>query len=111
MRFTVVTILPELIEPSLAAGVVGRAREAGVLGEPASADDKSFSAGLLEYPQYTRPPDLDGRGVPPVLTSGNHAAIAAWRRLQAMQRTALRRPDLWRRFRPTATAADRKALP
>ena len=73
----------------------------GVLGEPTSADDESHSAGLLEYPQYTRPAELDGKPVPPVLTSGNHAAIAAWRRQQAMQRTAARRPDLWRRFRPT----------
>src|SRR6185503_9017216 len=56
----------------------------GVLGEPTSADDESFSAGLLEYPQYTRP----AAGVPPVLSSGNRAAIAAWRRLEAMRRTA-----------------------
>ncbi|MGE0871220.1 MAG: tRNA (guanosine(37)-N1)-methyltransferase TrmD [Kofleriaceae bacterium] len=81
----------------------------GVLGEPASADDESHSAGLLEYPQYTRPPQLGEHGVPTVLTSGNHAAIAAWRRAQAMQRTATRRPDLWARFRPTAT--DRKLVP
>jgi len=73
----------------------------GVLGEPTSADDESFSAGLLEYPQYTRPPVLDGRPVPPVLQSGNHAAIASWRRQQAMERTAARRPDLWRAYRPT----------
>jgi tRNA (guanine37-N1)-methyltransferase len=81
----------------------------GVLGEPASADDESFSAGLLEYPQYTRPPELAGRAVPAVLTSGNHAAIAAWRRVQSMQRTAARRPDLWRRFR--ASRADDKLVP
>jgi tRNA (guanine37-N1)-methyltransferase len=77
----------------------------GVLGEPTSADDESHSAGLLEYPQYTRPAE----GVPPVLSSGNHALIAAWRREQAMRRTAARRPDLWRRFRPTK--ADAKAFP
>ncbi|HEY0253597.1 MAG TPA: tRNA (guanosine(37)-N1)-methyltransferase TrmD, partial [Kofleriaceae bacterium] len=75
----------------------------GVLGEPTSADDESFSAGLLEYPQYTRPPELATAGathaIPPVLTSGNHAAIASWRRTQAMQRTAARRPDLWKQFR------------
>jgi tRNA (guanine37-N1)-methyltransferase len=71
----------------------------GVLGEPTSADDESFSAGLLEYPQYTRPQELAGHGVPSVLQSGNHAAINAWRRQQAMQRTAARRPDLWRGFR------------
>jgi tRNA (guanine37-N1)-methyltransferase len=81
----------------------------GVLGEPTSADDESFSAGLLEYPQYTRPVELDGRAVPAVLTSGNHAAIAAWRRLQAMQRTAARRPDLWRAYRQTP--ADAKVFP
>jgi tRNA (guanine37-N1)-methyltransferase len=81
----------------------------GVLGEPTSADDESFSAGLLEYPQYTRPPELDGHVVPPILQSGNHAAIAAWRREQAMRRTAARRPDLWRRFQPTRE--DAKRLP
>jgi tRNA (guanine37-N1)-methyltransferase len=81
----------------------------GVLGEPTSADDESFSAGLLEYPQYTRPAELDGKGVPPMLTSGNHAAIAAWRHLLAMQRTAARRPDLWRRYR--MTESDAKAFP
>jgi tRNA (guanine37-N1)-methyltransferase len=76
----------------------------GVLGEPTSADDESFSAGLLEYPHYTRPP-----GAPAILSSGNHAAIAAWRRVQAMQRTAARRPDLWRAFRQSP--ADAKAFP
>jgi tRNA (guanine37-N1)-methyltransferase len=81
----------------------------GVLGEPTSADDESFSAGLLEYPQYTRPVELDSKGVPAVLAGGNHAAIAAWRRLQAMQRTATRRPDLWRRYR--ASKAETKAFP
>ena len=80
----------------------------GVLGEPTSADDESFSAGLLEYPQYTRPQELDGHAVPSVLQSGNHAAIAAWRRGQAMRRTAARRPDLWRHFR--AAKADAKLL-
>jgi tRNA (guanine37-N1)-methyltransferase len=85
----------------------------GVLGEATSVDDESHSAGLLEYPQYTRPlrlaaPDAE-RVVPAILTSGNHAAIAAWRRHQAIERTAQRRPDLFARFRPTA--ADRKALP
>ena len=80
----------------------------GVLGEPASAADESHAAGLLEYPQYTRPPELDGRAVPAILTSGNHAAIAAWRRRQAMERTARRRPDLWARFAPSA--ADAKLL-
>jgi tRNA (guanine37-N1)-methyltransferase len=116
----------------------------GVLGEASSVDDESHSAGLLEYPQYTRPlqlpaearsaagdagagdapaagaagdpggpatpPAVDpARDVPAILTSGNHAAIAAWRRRQAIDRTAQRRPDLFARFRPAA--ADRKVLP
>jgi len=80
----------------------------GVLGEATSVDDESFSAGLLEYPQYTRPLELEGKAVPPILTSGNHAAIAGWRRTQAMQRTAARRPDLWRAFQPSP--ADAKLL-
>ena len=91
----------------------------GVLGEASSVDDESHSAGLLEYPQYTRPLQLPDdaappepvarRDVPAILTSGNHAAIAAWRRRQALERTARRRPDLFARFRPTT--ADRKLLP
>jgi tRNA (guanine37-N1)-methyltransferase len=81
----------------------------GVLGEPDSAVDESFSHGLLEYPQYTRPAELDGRGIPPVLASGNHAAIAAWRREQSLRRTATRRPDLFRRHVPTK--ADNKLFP
>ncbi len=77
----------------------------GVLGEPASADDESFSAGLIEYPHYTRPAELEGLPIPSVpaaLLSGNHAAIAAWRRAQSIARTIARRPALWRRYRPTA---------
>ena len=81
----------------------------GTLGEPASAVDESHSEGLLEYPQYTRPPELAGLTVPAVLTSGNHAAIAAWRRQQALVRTQARRPDLWKQFRPSK--ADRKLVP
>jgi len=77
----------------------------GVLGEPASALDESHSAGVLEYPQYTRPPELDGRAVPAVLTSGNHAAIAAWRRAQALERTATR----WRAPPPTTSCSPRCA--
>ena len=67
----------------------------GVMGADASADEESFSAGLLEYPHYTRPADWQGRRVPDVLLSGNHAAIAAWRRTQAEDATRQRRPDLW----------------
>lgn len=66
----------------------------GVLGNEESAHDESFTAGLLEYPQYTRPPDFRGMSVPEVLLSGNHAAIARWRREQALLRTQRQRPDL-----------------
>jgi tRNA (guanine37-N1)-methyltransferase len=66
----------------------------GALGDDQSAVDESFSQGLLEYPHYTRPADFRGMKVPPVLLSGNHAAIEKWRREQALARTAQRRPDL-----------------
>ncbi len=66
----------------------------GALGDEDSAGDDSFSNGLLEYPQYTRPRVFRGQEVPDVLLSGNHAAIEAWRRKQAVERTAARRPDL-----------------
>ncbi len=69
-----------------------------VLGNEDSARDESFSDGLLEYPQYTRPADFRGWAVPEVLRSGDHAAVAAWRRSQALLRTALRRPDLIERL-------------
>jgi len=78
----------------------------GALGDDASSADESFSQGLLEYPQYTRPAEFRGWPVPPVLQSGNHAAIERWRRAQAVRKTALRRPDLWEQLRwarPTAT--------
>jgi tRNA (guanine37-N1)-methyltransferase len=66
----------------------------GALGDEQSVVDESFSRGLLEYPHYTRPADFRGMKVPPVLLSGNHAAIDKWRREQALARTAQRRPDL-----------------
>ena len=66
----------------------------GVLGSPLSSADDSFAEGLLEYPQYTRPADFQGMGVPEVLLSGNHGEIALWRRQQSLLRTARRRPDL-----------------
>ncbi len=69
-----------------------------VLGNEDSARDESFSDGLLEYPQYTRPADFRGWAVPEVLRSGDHAAVAAWRRSQALLRTARRRPDLIERL-------------
>jgi tRNA (guanine37-N1)-methyltransferase len=70
-----------------------------VLGNEDSALDESFSAGLLEYPQYTRPAAFRGWEVPAVLRSGDHAAVAAWRRLQSLVRTADRRPDLLEHLR------------
>ena len=66
----------------------------GVLGAPDGAEDESFADGLLEYPQYTRPSVFEGMEVPPILLSGNHAAIAKWRREQSLERTARLRPDL-----------------
>jgi len=66
----------------------------GVLGSEESALDESFSDGLLEYPQYTRPPEFRGLTVPPVLLSGNHREIDRWRRRQALRQTVQRRPDL-----------------
>lgn len=66
----------------------------GVLGCSDSTVDESFSAGRLEYPQYTRPPEWRGRAVPEVLLSGDHAQIARWRRKEALRRTQERRPDL-----------------
>ena len=66
----------------------------GAVGNAASTIDESFAGGLLEYPQYTRPPEFRGRVVPEVLRSGDHAAIARWRRERALEVTAARRPDL-----------------
>jgi tRNA (guanine37-N1)-methyltransferase len=66
----------------------------GVLGCDQSAEEDSFSESLLEYPQYTRPIDFRGQGVPEVLVSGNHEAIFQWRRKEALRRTVTRRPDL-----------------
>jgi tRNA (guanine37-N1)-methyltransferase len=66
----------------------------GVLGEAASTEEESFSDGLLEYPQYTRPRTFRGRAVPDVLIGGNHAEIAAWRRRASLDRTARQRPEL-----------------
>jgi tRNA (guanine37-N1)-methyltransferase len=69
----------------------------GTLGSPESAVDESFSDGLLDWPHYTRPPSVDGRDVPEVLASGDHAAIRRWRLQQALGRTWLRRPELLER--------------
>ena len=68
---------------------------AGVMGKEASAVEESFAEGLLEYPQYTRPPMFEGEPIPDVLVSGDHAKVAAWRRAEAERVTKERRPDLW----------------
>ncbi len=83
----------------------------GVLGNPVSAEQDSFSDGLLEGPAYTRPESWRGHAVPDVLRSGNHAAIARWRRDRALERTAARRPDLLAALPDGALdAADRRFL-
>jgi tRNA (guanine37-N1)-methyltransferase len=68
----------------------------GVLGKAASLAEESFSAGLLEYPQYTRPHVWEGREIPEILTSGKHAKVKTWRKKQAEELTRRRRPDLWK---------------
>ena len=86
----------------------------GVLGNAASAAEESFSEGLLEYPHYTRPRVWRGLAVPEVLLSGHHGRIAAWRHARAEERTATRRPDLWRAFttptEPEPAALDTQAV-
>jgi len=67
----------------------------GVMGKLSSGTDESFSDGLLEYPQYTRPQEFEGRTIPDVLVSGDHARVEAWRRAEAEALTLARRPDLW----------------
>jgi tRNA (guanine37-N1)-methyltransferase len=67
----------------------------GVMGKQASGTEESFSEGLLEYPQYTRPQEFEGRPIPEVLISGDHAKVAAWRLAQSEALTRARRPDLW----------------
>lgn len=70
----------------------------GVLGSAFSLAEESFETGLLEYPQYTRPKVFEGIEIPPVLVSGDHRKVAAWRREKAEELTRTRRPDLWKRF-------------
>jgi tRNA (guanine37-N1)-methyltransferase len=67
----------------------------GVMGKEASIAEESFAGGLLEYPQYTRPPFFEGKPIPEVLTSGDHAKVKAWRQAEAERLTRERRPDLW----------------
>ena len=92
----------------------------GVMGAEASSAEESFEQGLLEYPQYTRPQSFEGRDIPAVLTSGNHAEIARWRRAEAERLTKERRPDLWTlyeklslsgRRRPSSDLGPAKGLP
>ena len=71
----------------------------GVLGKDESSADESFSNGLLEYPQYTRPAEIDGMKVPEVLLSGDHAKIAEWRLGESLKLTAVRRPDLYKKYK------------
>ncbi|HXI07080.1 MAG: tRNA (guanosine(37)-N1)-methyltransferase TrmD [Bradyrhizobium sp.] len=67
----------------------------GVMGKEASGAEESFSEGLLEYPQYTRPQLFEGKSIPEILISGDHAKVAAWRRAESEALTRARRPDLW----------------
>jgi tRNA (guanine37-N1)-methyltransferase len=78
----------------------------GVMGKQASGEDESFSEGLLEYPQFTRPQEFEGRGIPEILISGDHAKVAAWRKAEAEVLTRARRPDLWA-ARPSQKATKR----
>ena len=80
----------------------------GVLGSAESPEEESFSDGLLEYPQYTRPREIDGRAVPDVLLSGDHAKISAWRRKESLRATARFRPDLLEKAE--LSPGDRKML-
>lgn len=80
----------------------------GVLGNEGSAATESFEEGLLEHPQYTRPPEFEGRAVPLILQEGNHARIARWRRWQALRLTRERRPELFARL--TLDKKDRALL-
>jgi tRNA (guanine37-N1)-methyltransferase len=80
----------------------------GVLGDEDGAHDDSFASGLLEYPHFTRPPDFEGRRVPEILLSGDHARIAAWRRRESLARTLRRRPDLLQRA--VLSAEDQRVL-
>ena len=76
----------------------------GVMGAASSGEEESFDEGLLEYPHYTRPVTWEGRTIPEVLRSGDHAKIAAWRRERAIEDTRLRRPDLIERHRGASQA-------
>ena len=81
----------------------------GVMGHAASGTEESFSDGLLEYPQYTRPQIFEGRPIPDTLISGDHGRVAAWRKAEAERLTQARRPDLWAAYR--ARPGLKKATP
>ena len=76
----------------------------GVMGKEASIAEESFAEGLLEYPQYTRPPVFEGKPIPEVLLSGDHGKIAQWRRAEAERLTRERRPDLWAAYEARKSA-------
>ncbi|MCC6775044.1 MAG: tRNA (guanosine(37)-N1)-methyltransferase TrmD [Hyphomicrobiales bacterium] len=80
----------------------------GVMGKEASAAEESFSRGLLEYPQYTRPQVWEGRSIPAVLTGGDHAKVATWRRAEAERLTRERRSDLWASYAARSSPAAKK---
>jgi tRNA (guanine37-N1)-methyltransferase len=80
----------------------------GVMGKENSAAEESFSEGLLEYPQYTRPAVFEGQPIPDILVSGDHAKVAEWRRAEAERLTRERRPDLWAAYQ---TRKDAKKAP
>jgi len=71
----------------------------GVMGKEASGAEESFSDGLLEYPQYTRPAVFEGAPIPEILTGGDHAKVKAWRQAEAEKLTQNRRPDLWEAYK------------
>jgi tRNA (guanine37-N1)-methyltransferase len=75
------------------------------MGAPDSGNEESFETGLLEYPHYTRPAEWEGRTIPEVLRSGDHARISAWRQAMAETDTRLRRPDLWERHEGARAAS------
>lgn len=79
----------------------------GVMGREASAAEESFADGLLEYPQYTRPPVFEGEPIPEILTSGDHKEVKAWRLAEAERLTAERRPDLWQAYRARKSLKNR----
>ncbi|HVQ83135.1 MAG: tRNA (guanosine(37)-N1)-methyltransferase TrmD [Pseudolabrys sp.] len=79
----------------------------GVMGREASAAEESFADGLLEYPQYTRPPVFEGEPIPEILTSGDHKKVKAWRLAEAERLTAERRPDLWQAYRARKSLKNR----